>query len=173
MCLCRCQVPGLGCAMAFGFCCSNIAASTQQHHSNNNSSIAAATPHHHCNNSSKNIEPTGGKCTNSWAIRATNSQSLVIHMVSGPWGPKTHGIHNFPCVFNDKQTYLTLPKGSQELPPKCSLGPLPGVEFRGLGLLNSTCRLEREQRHRSINSSGGNIAAAAALQQQHHCSRIA
>ena len=112
---------GLVVPLAFGFCCNTIAAPAQQQHCNTNSSIAATTLAQHCSNSSKNSGPTGGTCTNSWAIHATKSQSLVPHMVWGPWGPKTYDIHNFPCVFNDKQTYSILPKGSQGLPPKCSL----------------------------------------------------
>ena len=116
---------GLVVPLAFEFYCNNIAAPAQQQHCNKNSSIAAATLQQHCSNSSKNIGPTVGKWTNPWAIDATNSQSLVTHMVWGPWGPKTHGIHNFPCVLNDKQTYSTFPKGLPRSPPKCSLCPLP------------------------------------------------
>ena len=105
---------------------SGSVATTQQHQHNSNIATTTAALrqqrwHNIAATAARTVDQQGEHVQNSWAIHATNSQSLVTHMVWGPWGPKTHGIHNFLCVFNNKQAYSILPKGSQGLPPKCSL----------------------------------------------------
>ena len=106
---------GLVVPLALGCCCNSTAAPAvqQQHCGNTIAPALQQQQQEHWNTE---------ECTNSWAIHATNSQSLVTCMVWEPWGPGTFEIYSFPCIINDEQTGSIRPKGSHGHPPRAPWG---------------------------------------------------
>ena len=121
LCLCRCQVLELGCAIGLRVLlqqhCSISTTATlqqqQQHCGSNAGTTLQQQQQEQWTNRGNMYKLLGNPCHqfpefgNPYGLGALGSQD--------PWYTQ------FPCVFNDKQTYSILPKGSQGLPPKCSL----------------------------------------------------